>query len=152
MPYEKAVSRKLNVLPANLQTKVDTGKKLKGGEGEAVKGFACLEEELKKEPEERVPESFTEDYENILNLDDEISIPPCIGFSADDSSYDESDGFERDNVSLSNLSVPKQIAVSNREEKLVVKIKEEHIPKVESAPIVFPPNLKAEGEFLSSRR
>ena len=74
MSYEKAVASKLHVLPAILQAKVDAGMKLKRGEEQAVNGYVCLEEELKKKPEDRIPQKFTEDYENILKLDDEVSI------------------------------------------------------------------------------
>ena len=87
MSYEKAVQNNYHTLPASLQAKLDKGKKLKGSEEQTVKGFACLETELAKKPEERIPDKFTEDHENILNLDDEISLPA----EDDESGFDDDD-------------------------------------------------------------
>ena len=134
MSYEKAVASKLHVLPANLQAKVDANKKLKGGEEQAVKGYACLEEELKKNPEDRIPQKFTEDYENILKLDDEVSL------NADDGYNGESDELESESDSAVSAPAPapkKKTIV--REKKVVVKKKKkEPKPVVEPPPLVTP--------------
>ena len=126
MSYEKAVLRKLHVLPANLQAKVDAGKKLKGDEKEAVKGYACLEDELKKKPEDRIPQKCTEDHENILTLVNEISHTFDDGFS------DESDELERESDASVSIPIRKEMSNANNEEQ----------PELKRANVRKPPNAR----------
>ena len=74
MTLERAAVSKIDKLPANIQAKVEAGKKLKGVEDQIMKAFAGLQDELNKKPEDRVPVAFREDYECVLDLDDEVSI------------------------------------------------------------------------------
>lgn len=74
IPYETPSAIAHSTL-ATLQAKLDAGKKLKPVEEEAIKGYACLEEELRKKPEERIPHRFVEDFESLLDLPDKIDYP-----------------------------------------------------------------------------
>ena len=61
MPYETAVSLRLHVIPGYIQAKLDGGNNPEDMEEQTVKGYACLNEELSKEPDERMPGDIRDD-------------------------------------------------------------------------------------------
>lgn len=132
MSYEKAVASNFHVPPPSLQAKLDAGKKLKGAEEQTMKGYTFLEEELKKKPEERIPETFFEDYQNILKLDDEVSL-------AADEDYDiESGDLDSESDEPASDPAPKKIAIAKKEKKVAVKKKKKKQPKAVVEPEVDP--------------
>ena len=113
LSYENAVLANVHVLADRLEKKVDAGDELKDEEKQAIKGYACLEEELKKRPEERIPEKFTEVYDSICN------VPVNEGSSVDEGCQDGSDDLESESDSLAIDPAPKEKAIAR--EKVVAK-------------------------------
>ena len=130
--YEKAVSISAHVAPAYLNAKLDAGENLNDVEEHIMAGYACLEDELKKKPEDRIPE-ITDDNESIRDRDDELSLPGGGG------SHDERNEFERESESLLSLPTLTQIAVTDKEENLAVKNMVDQKPAGERAPLALEP-------------
>jgi hypothetical protein len=116
LSYENAVLAKVHVLPDRLQKKVDAGDDLKDEEKQAAKGYACLEEELKKRPEERIPEKFTEVHESICKLRVDIG-----SLFDDDGCQDGSDDLGSEIDSLASVPAPKKKAIAKARMLLVAK-------------------------------
>mmetsp|Transcript_19150 Transcript_19150/g.31755 ORF Transcript_19150/g.31755 Transcript_19150/m.31755 type:complete len:917 (-) Transcript_19150:990-3740(-) len=87
--FENATKKKLDKLPDKIKDKVNKGKKISKVEEQTIAGFECLEAELAKTPEERCPEAFRELHEDILNLEDEVSL-------AEDVLEDDDEDMESD--------------------------------------------------------
>ena len=132
LSYEKAVTIRAHVPPAYLNAKLDAGESLKDVEEHIRAGYACLENELKKKPEDRIPE-ITEDNESIHDRDDEV--PICVGGGV----QDERNEFERERISSLSLPTPKQITVADKEENLAVKNMVDQKPAGERTPLALEP-------------
>ena len=116
LSYENAVLAKVHVLPDSLHKKGDASDELKDEEKQAVMGYACLEEELKKRPEERIPEKFTEVYESICKR------PVDIGSLSDnDGCQDVSDDLGSERGSPASIPAPKKKASAKARRLLVAK-------------------------------
>ena len=124
--YEQAELKSLHIAPANLLGKRDAGGKLTRAEVQTLEAYACLAEELKKKPEERIPEKFTEVYEN--------------DFPADEVDVDRSNDMGRERDSTFRVAASKKNTITTKKKKkhAVKNKKEEPKPPVESTPIAMP--------------
>ena len=128
IPYEVGVSTLAHITLATLQGKLDAGKELNAVEEHAMKGFACLEKELRKKPEERIPYTFAEVFESLLDLPDEVDYP------VEDGSRDMKSGRQ----SPACVRAQKKIVIASGKRSVAAKMKE---PKliIESTPLVTTP-------------
>jgi hypothetical protein len=72
---ESAAKRNIDTLPQKIIAKVETNKKLTKIEEQVLRGFEELPAQLSKAVEDRRAQDFREDYESILVLGDDVSLP-----------------------------------------------------------------------------
>lgn len=137
--YEVAEKRGTHTLDKKIVAKLEKGKKLNKMEQQVYDGFKVLEEELKKEPADRIPEHFKEDHEVLLDMEDQVSLEGGDSMDDDDAVPEAEDS---DDDEVPETVVKKPVAKKKKPAKKAAPKKKEKPKPVVAAEETPPPEKK----------